>query len=72
MCVVLENRKMSHFLKEPLIPAENITHNNSKACVQRSKWSQSQRLLLIGEIRESFMEEVTFELGCEKAFLEKG
>lgn len=36
--------------------------------VQRSKWSQSQGLLLIGEIRESFMEEVTFNLAVRRHF----
>ena len=30
------------------------------------KGSQSQGLLLIEGVRQSFMEEMTFQLGCEK------
>lgn len=43
-------------------------HIITQCCkVGQIKWSQSQGLLRIAGIRESFVEELTFELGCEKA-----
>lgn len=61
---------MSSLSREAFVLAEDTrhAHNYSECCkVGQIKWSQSQGLLRLAGIRESFVEELTFELGCEKA-----